>query len=134
MRESRKLLRALSASVGVGLYDDGGEVRRGGCLPLAFVCAKTELKLDTICNGKVNAPWEEKRLPQTTPLPPADSEKDERVQSQLVTPRERLLEDRMSQRWYNSYLPLAHFVQNPNQRLARVGNGLLPRHTELRVD
>ena len=37
-RESRKLLRALSASVGVGLNDDGGAVRRGGCLPFPFVC------------------------------------------------------------------------------------------------
>lgn len=51
-KESRKLLRARSGSAEVGLKDDGGAVRRGGCLPLLFVWIETELKWDTICNGE----------------------------------------------------------------------------------
>jgi hypothetical protein len=134
-RESRKLLRALSASVGVGLNDDGGAVRRGGCLPFPFVCTGTELKWDTVCNGKVNVPWEGKQLSRTTALPQAGFAKDERVESRPVMPHGRLLEDRMSQRWYNSYLHLARYVhQTPKGRLRRVEDVLLPCHLRFRGD
>ena len=132
-RESRKLLRALSASAGVGLKDDGGAVRRGGCLPLPFVCTATELKWDIICNGKVNVPWEGKQLSRTTALPQAGFATDERVVGHLVMPHDHPLEDRTSQRWYNSYLHLTRCAhQSPQGRLRRVEDVLLMCHLGFR--
>ena len=93
------------------------------------------MKWDTICNGKVNVPWEGKQLSRTTALPQAGFAKDERVESRPVVPRGHLLEDRMSQRWYNSYLHLTRYVhQSPKGRLRRVEDVLLTCHLGLRGD
>lgn len=133
IKESRRLLRARSASVGPGLNDDGGEVIRGGCLPLPLVCTKTELRWVTICNREVNVPWEGKQLSRAAAPLLVGFAKDGREQSPLAMPHGRLQEDRVSQRRYNSYLRLVHCVcQNPKRSRHRIEDLLLTCQIGLR--
>lgn len=64
----------------------------------ALCLYQSGIKWVTICNGKVNVPWEGKQQSQATALVLVDFAKHVRVQSRLVVPRDCLLEDRMSQR------------------------------------